>query len=665
MGLYGQTKCKQYLDRCEKEMKTKPFVILLLIAIVSIFVVGQDDYDFSEFNLVEDASPQLGGDLDGQSTYDLINIVDGTFSGTVSAGKLALTIGSELEDDGGGYTQLSGDGVVNGGLTIAIPQSAGDNFYYGFGGTENHIFGQAGAAAINYDGAGEFLTVNTGQGITEVYQMDQHLLTTSAVTFASVNTGQGAHELYAMNQDVQTTDAPTFATGTRIGSLTLSDSSITDSNDEISIGGLRLGNSIIVDPCLDDVNEKHDWLISPDRDAEMGVRSNTNWRTLILAPGKHTTSATFVMDTNFVAISSMVSHGWNTTSLTGSLTSKSCTTAAIIRQTANNIRLSGFTVQNTATNQQGTTALLLDAADNGLSYYKDMLFLTNRVDGYDPTSAVITRCNGFPQTRSFKGTWVNVWANPDTGHGFRFFGTGTYDPVMWYCGAGDKSYIGTYNADGTIKGEHYYCYGKGKCFAYNIDTANSIHEDSLCVGCISDGEGGFGADCNTFATYLNCIATDGNAFGGHSSSHSNMGKGIFRGYAKGCLLKKASESFGERDDIGQTDGFVSGTIIDSTIDGLTYPIRCKRGASIRNSRISLRLNNTDAITLLDSNTKIYNTDLIVDAAGTGIPINASTPLNVRAAHCRMNNADIQPTGLDPNVTNLIGTPYNVVDDDIN
>ena len=37
-------------------------------------------------DLVDDASPQLGGDLDGQSTYDLINMVDGAFSGNLTVG---------------------------------------------------------------------------------------------------------------------------------------------------------------------------------------------------------------------------------------------------------------------------------------------------------------------------------------------------------------------------------------------------------------------------------------------------------------------------------------------------------------------------------------------------------------------------------------------------
>lgn len=64
-------------------------------------------------------------------------------------------------------------------------------------------------------------TVNTGQGGTEIFAMDQPVRTTDSVTFASVtssgalsattvDTGQGANELYPMNQPVQTTSDPTF-----------------------------------------------------------------------------------------------------------------------------------------------------------------------------------------------------------------------------------------------------------------------------------------------------------------------------------------------------------------------------------------------------------------------------------------------------------------------
>ena len=414
---------------------------------------------------------------------------------------------------------------------------------------------------------------------------------------------------------------------------------------------LDLGNSVVVDPCLDDPNEKYDWLASSDRNSRMGVLSATNRRVVILAPGTHTLTASLIMDTNFVDMSVMVSHGWDTTYLTTNLTGKDCGTSTVILQTANDIRLSGFTVQNTATGGITTRgALILDAANNDPSVYQNMQFLTNRVDGYGATSAVNTRNTGSPTTRSFKGTWINCRANPDTGHGFRFYGTGTYDPTMWDCVAGDKSFIGTYTADGPIAGKHYRCIGEDRSFGSNMDT--SISSDALFVDCIG-GDGSFGTEANTFGTYLNCTA-GANSFGGHWDNF-NQGDGYFRGYAEGCTATQ--NSFGD-----DGAGFVSGEIVDCKITGREVPMRLKQGALIRNSRIEVTANNIDAITLLDSNTKIYNTIIDVDDTGTGIPITASESQSLIAVGCTMNNKDNDADGLGSNVSNaffgtLIFTGY--------
>lgn len=68
-------------------------------------------------------------------------------------------------------------------------------------------------------------TINTGIAATEVYQMNQAVRTTDAVTFLTVDTGQGANELYDMDQNVMTSSNVSFvnvtATGnTQIGNAT-------------------------------------------------------------------------------------------------------------------------------------------------------------------------------------------------------------------------------------------------------------------------------------------------------------------------------------------------------------------------------------------------------------------------------------------------------------
>ena len=101
--------------------------------------------------------------------------------------------------------------------------SLGDSTTYG-----NHVItgdlsvsgnaeveGTLNAAIFNTDGATVGGTLNaanvdTGNGATEIFDMNQDLRTDDNVAFATVNTGQGANELYDMNQNVKTYSNVTF-----------------------------------------------------------------------------------------------------------------------------------------------------------------------------------------------------------------------------------------------------------------------------------------------------------------------------------------------------------------------------------------------------------------------------------------------------------------------
>jgi hypothetical protein len=73
-------------------------------------------------NIVNDTTPQLGGDLDGQSTYDLTNMVHGTFSGTVQAEQLTSTDDITMN----GHLLTLGDGSAND-ITIRFDGSTYDS----------------------------------------------------------------------------------------------------------------------------------------------------------------------------------------------------------------------------------------------------------------------------------------------------------------------------------------------------------------------------------------------------------------------------------------------------------------------------------------------------------------------------------------------------------
>ena len=90
------------------------------------------------------------------------------------------------------------------------PASSTDNAVVRFDGTGGKTGQNSGVIIDDSDNMTGVATLDTGQGANELYDMDQNVLTTSAVTFATVNTGQGANELYDMDQNVLTTSDVTF-----------------------------------------------------------------------------------------------------------------------------------------------------------------------------------------------------------------------------------------------------------------------------------------------------------------------------------------------------------------------------------------------------------------------------------------------------------------------
>lgn len=76
------------------------------------------------------------------------------------------------------------------------------------------------ASTLDVNGLITCSFIDTGQGATDVYLMNQDVTSLDDVLFNSVNTGQGANLLYPMNQGVRTTDDVTFNDVTVNGTLT-------------------------------------------------------------------------------------------------------------------------------------------------------------------------------------------------------------------------------------------------------------------------------------------------------------------------------------------------------------------------------------------------------------------------------------------------------------
>ena len=140
--------------------------------------------------------------LTGSLGHIMGNLADGTGSlyfNSNSTFRTTITASSNISASG----HISCSGLIVAGSEVTIK-----------GGviTAEGFVGPLTASGITSTGPGTFTTIDTGQGATEVYAMNQDVETTDAVTFATVNTGQGANELYDMDQNVLTTSTPTFST---------------------------------------------------------------------------------------------------------------------------------------------------------------------------------------------------------------------------------------------------------------------------------------------------------------------------------------------------------------------------------------------------------------------------------------------------------------------
>jgi hypothetical protein len=115
-----------------------------------------------------------------------------------------------------------------------------------------------------------------------------------------------------------------------------------------------------------------------------------------------------------------------------------------------------------------------------------------------------------------------------------------------------------------------------------------------------------------------------------------------------------------------SDGFI-GTIRNCIFKDCinTGPMEIADGGKIINSFLSADTNNVDAFNVIESGPVFYNSTLLVKQGGTGIPVNDDgSAWNITMSQCRMNNATNDPDGIGTNITNLIGAPLNVVDDDV-
>jgi len=348
---------------------------------------------------------------------------------------------------------------------------------------------------------------------------------------------------------------------------------------------------------------------------------------------------TLTLDTDFVDICSLAGDPTTTEIISEGGSASSIYT---LTQTCNDVILKGFTLRNTnddvnspALNSQGFN-VNCTTGDNANSKYIDMIF-TTQLAGIFGNSASRIPVFG---TTDLKGTW---WKCKLGDYAARVAVNKTAGGVWYYCIFGTFSVAGD-SSGVTISGQFYYCtagdssWGGCTLFGCNI---TSVAYFEGCVG---------GNDCwalgKTFAATAVRCKGGLRCFAGfvHTSYPSSM---------TGTLID--CEASGASAGSGHSTCVNSGTIRRCRLTAMVEAMYCT-GARIEDSYLQVTTADKSTLVLNDSNSKVYNSTLI--ANGSGKSIYAAAAKNVVSAHNRMN------LGLDANVTNLVATPYDVVDSDI-
>lgn len=213
--------------------------------------------------------------------------------------------------------------------------------------------------------------------------------------------------------------------------------------------------------------------------------------------------------------------------------------------------------------------------------------------------------------------------------------TGTASGTFWNCIASDDSW-----AHCTAPATFYNCVGGNNCFGTGGGQALGTF-----VNCIA-GTNSFGGGTGILASgnFYNCVGSD-NCFAGAAVT-GGTASGVFVNCVGG------TNCFGSG---GTTAGTMSGLMLNCRMTG---HMRINLTGKIENMRIEATVANTTALQIASTSTgAVYNCTLIGTGTGVSLAEISGTP-TIKVAHCRFNK------GMSVNITNSIGTPYNVDDTDI-
>lgn len=317
----------------------------------------------------------------------------------------------------------------------------------------------------------------------------------------------------------------------------------------------------------------------------------------------------------------------------------SATNRAAITQSANHVVMRGFNVAFfTSSSLMFTYGLKIESTNNSGSSYDNMFFWHDRVTGFAGSVAFIADA---------RGTWINCAAGENA---WRLTtGSTIFAPSMYRCVGDTGSFCGD-PPDSEMQGCHLYqcvCigdYGFGGCYLHAVP----IDENCLFMECVS-GNYSFGIGVVNAGTFIRCRGGR-YCFGSTSDVELECRYvGSFVGYAEDSY--GGSGSFGGRKVSVGEFGKLSGKLVRTVISGNEQSHRIE-GATIIDSTITMSEADQDCVTLLNSNSSINNSTLLVVEGGTGVAIASATPQTVSASGNHYNNASVSVSGLGANVTNL-------------
>ena len=379
--------------------------------------------------------------------------------------------------------------------------------------------------------------------------------------------------------------------------------------------------------------------------------SAANRAVVLLPPGRYAlapqeAAPAMTLDANYVDLVAMAPESPAATIVTSA---GGANMGETVRQTAGDVRLTGFTIENTGSDNGPATndAFVVNAADHGASVYRHMRFVQ---DSAAPGGSGEGGRSGVRGLLGLSGTWEHCTAG---NHAWLVEAQQELSATMTDCAAGTYSFGGDLSGvdlSGTFT----------RCTAGDYSFGGCNNAGAACSGVFVEcqaGERSFALGHEFSGSAYRCRA-GAKSFGG---THAGAYTGTFSGTAENCLAEGAS--FGA----GHASAVNSGRMVRCRVTDMPAAMHLA-GASLRDCELNIVASDAthaDCVVLEDGNSKLLGCTLLVKQGGTGTPIkDDGTARNVVAAHCRMNNASNDADGLAAGVTNLVAAPNNVVSDSI-